>query len=376
MSATSRTKLPQHSKPPNMRVRRIFMSALLVGVLAVCVLAGLVTAAAVSQQHATASAVAKPLPSLADVRRVADPALRWTTAHSVPVLQYHEMNNGCLASASTCVAATDYESVSSRQFGIEMGYLYTHGYHTVTLPLYLKWLANKNTKLPPKPFLITVDNGIWNFLSGATVALYHYRYTATAFLVSGFANGAASSCVDDVNGFDVQPGCPGANAGWDATWAQLRSLSPAVWGFGIEAGPAGHYEQTYAGARCYVYDACLMPDETFSAYKARVTADQDTGAADIAAHLGKRFDGDAWVVPYSDLGYGCERISCATENHTDPHSWLTRWAGNTYGAVFVQDTYRNGKRNERFRFEVHNTTTLRQFTKDIRYYTRHGDWKW
>jgi hypothetical protein len=42
--------------------------------------------------------------------------------------------------------------------------------------------------------------------------------------------------------------------------------------------------------------------------------------------------------------------------------------------VFVQTPARNGLQGERFRYEVHSTTTLKQFRRAIGVYLRDGSW--
>jgi hypothetical protein len=355
-----------------MPLRRGAVALVLIGGLTAFAVFAAALAGAALKQVPHPAAAASPL---AHVERVPAPKAALTTARQVPVLVYHEMDNDCAATAATCARGHDYESVSQAQFTAEMAWMYARGYHTVTLAQYLAWLGDKRTLLPPKPFLITADNGIWNFLSGSQATLWHYRYTAAAFLVTGFASAASGQCAARLDGIDVQPGCPKSSEYWDATWAQIRSLSPAVYSFGIEAGPSGHYEQDYAGA-CYQFDACKMPGETAAHYEARVRAEMNGGIAMLTRQLGARFDARAWVVPYSDLGYPCEAVSCAGEQHTDPGNWLIHYAARHFAAAFVQDYYRNGKDHERFRYEVHNTTTLTQFIAAIRHYTKAGAFRW
>jgi peptidoglycan/xylan/chitin deacetylase (PgdA/CDA1 family) len=357
-----------------MRLRRLLIAAILTGCL------GAFTGFAAALAGAGLHHRARPAPAvaaspLAHVQRVPAREARAATARRIPVLVYHEMDNDCAATAATCARGHDYESVSLDQFRAEMAWMYARGYHTVTLAQYLEWLGDKRTLLPPKPFLITVDNGIWDFLSGSQATLYHYRYTATAFLVTGFANAASGQCAARIDGTGVQPGCPETSEYWDATWAQIRSLPPAVYGFGIEAGASGHYEQDYGGA-CYEFDACRMPGETAAHYEARVRTEMSSGIATLTRQLGTRFDARAWVVPYSDLGYPCEAVSCAGEQHTGPGNWLIHYAARHFAAAFVQDYYRNGKNHERFRYEVHSTTTLTGFAAAIRHYTKAGAFRW
>ena len=87
--------------------------------------------------------------------------------------------------------AADPETVSTAQFTAEMAYLARAGYHTVTMAQYIAWLGNGKTELPVKPILITADNGIFSFLDGAQEILARDGFTATAALVTGFADAAS-----------------------------------------------------------------------------------------------------------------------------------------------------------------------------------------
>lgn len=365
----------KHLKPPRMRLRRLLVASIMVVSLgAALAFSG---ALADAELRHTAIPQTSTVSPLAHISRVPFRPVTETTAAQIPVLVYHEMDNDCAATAPTCAKGHDYESVTLDQFTAEMQWLYSHDYHSVTLAQYLTWLSSKNTALPPHPFLITVDNGIADFLEGAQPALYHYRFTATAFLVTGFADGASGQCAPKIDGFNVQPGCPGFNEpDWDATWTQIKALPSAVYGFGIEAGLSGHFVQTYAGSNCYEFDACMMPRESLAHYHSRVQAEMSNGIATLTRELGRRFDAHAWVVPYSDLGYACERVSCVGEQHSRIHGWLVRYAARHFRAAFVQDYYRNGRSNERFRYEVHNTTTLVQFVTAIHHYTKLGAFRW
>jgi peptidoglycan/xylan/chitin deacetylase (PgdA/CDA1 family) len=355
--------------------KRLMSAAFSVVTIAVAGAAGAI-AYTVANVNSQAASILSPLPSssLAGVARVADELVPLSIASEVPVLVYHEMDNGCPSSGATC-PSHDYETVSTAQFTAEMAWMHSQGYHTVSLRQYLAWLADKETRLPSKPFLITVDNGITDFLAGAQPILYHYRYTATSFVVTGFADAAAGKCGPRIDGVDVQPGCPGSSEGgdWDMTWAQLRALSPAVYSFGIEAGADGHYQQDYDTA-CYAFNACKLPSESDEAYTERVRVEYARGIAEAKSELGSRFDGDAWVVPYSDLGYTCSGGCSSFEGYDGPPGWLVSYAATTYHAAFVQDPPRNGIRNERFRYEVHNTTTLPQFEEAVRHYLALGSW--
>jgi len=299
-----------------------------------------------------------------------------TTARDIPVLVYHEMNNGCNSAATIC-NASDPESVSATQFTAEMSYMAAQGYHTVSLAQYEAWLAKPSTQLPAKPFLITVDNGIGDFLTGAQSTLAHYGFTATAFLVTGFAHAAAGNCAPLLTvagiSYHVQPGCPADNTGWDLTWSQLASLSSSVYSFALEAGASGHYVQTYDGTACQMFYACMIPGETASAYETRVVNELNTGESELAAKLPGRVNSTAWVVPYSDLGYQpCTQSDCTPQSSNGPTGWLSASAGSRFTAVFVEDAFRNGTQNDRFRDDIKGRMTLSDFTSQLQSFVTAG----
>lgn len=290
-------------------------------------------------------------------------------AAGIPVLVYHEMNNGCAASAPVC-HAHDPESVSTTQFAGQMAYLHAQGYHTVTLNQYLSWLADPHTVLPRKPVLLTDDNGIGNFLQGAQPILARNGFTMTAFIVTGFADGASGHCQAPrrVAGrmVDFQPGCGQDNRGWDLTWAQLRALSPAVYSFALEAGASGHFPQDYSRT-CFQFYACQVPGETTRSYETRVVNEINAGLAELSAKLPGRVDTRAWVVPFSDLGYRrCGQPDCTPQNSTGPRGWLSSYAASRFSAVFVEDAVRNRVQNERFRFDITGRLTQREFQAQLR----------
>lgn len=354
------------------RTRRRLVTALLGALLTgVLVLAGWSVDAVVSQPGA-----GRPAAALSVVKQ---PLASNVTAAAVPVLVYHEMNNGCLPTAPVCIAS-DPETVSTAQFTAEMSYLLKAGYHSISLAQYDAWLKNARTRLPPKPVLITADNGIGNFLEGAQPVLARDGFTATAFLVSGFADGASGSCKPPLTvvgqQYDVQPGCGTDNENWDLTWAGLRALSPAVWSFALEAGPSGHFVQDYDGTRCQMFDACKVPGESSAAYETRVEAENAAGLREMTARLPGRVSTSGWVVPYSDLGYQrCAQGDCTPQPSTGPAHWLVHYASAHFTAVFVEDAFRNGTAHERFRFDVNGQDSEKYFQAQLAAFTAAGDFR-
>jgi hypothetical protein len=338
-----------------------------------------VTAAPAETARMNAEKIHVNVPSLTHVIRVPE-HVTMRTAAQVPVLAYHAMNDKCAAAAPIC-KSTDYESVSLKQFTDEMNWLYIHGYHTVNPSQYVAWLRNQKTLLPSNPVLLVDDNGDSNFLLDAEQTLYHYRYTVTAVIVTGFADAATTGqCAPHVKAdghlYNVQVGCPvtSKQGGWNATWAQMKALSPQVYNYALEAGPSGHYVQDYS-KNCPEYYTCKMPGESNSTYERRVVHDIQIGLAELVQQLPGRVNTDIWTVPYSDLGYPCTAYSCPDESSTGPAGWLISLAAVHFKAVFVQTPSRNDAENERFRYEIQSTTTLQQFRQAIGVYLRDGAWK-
>ena len=319
------------------RVTGALLSAFALGVLA---LAGAAAMGAAEQQPPT---VALPNP-VAGIRQLPllDPG--GGPAAAVPILVYHEMNNGCAPTAPVC-SGRDPETVSTRQFTDEISWLYRSGHHAITLTQYLTWLRHPTAALPARPILITFDNGIENLLRGAQPILYRYRFTATAMIVTGFADGASHHCLSR----QLQPGCYTGNRGWDATWPQLYRLSPRVYSFALEAGQYGHFVPPRRG--CTAFYPCHSP--------AMVQTEIVRGIREARSHLGRRFSAAAWTVPYSDLGYHrCAQSDCTPQNR---NPWLVHYAARRFRAVFVEDASRNGIRHERFRMDINGRYTLSRF---------------
>jgi hypothetical protein len=374
------------------RRRGVVGAALAALTIGLVFLSGEVVVAVTGHQAASSPGLARPPASamspksvtgfsdrIAHTAAIKTPRIVYAQASQVPVLVYHEMNNGCKPAASTCVNPKDAETVSTAQFLAEMNYLARAGYHTISLTQYETWLLDMRTKLPRRPILLTADNGIGNFLVDAEPILARDDFTMTAFLVTGFADGASGHCEPDVRvagvSYDVQPGCGRDNEGWDLTWPQLRSLSPRVYSFALEAGPSGHFVQDY-DAHCQMFDACKIPGETNAAYEARVHREIASGLAELRAQLGSRASTTAWVVPYSDLGYPrCAQSDCTPQPYTGPPGWLTEYAASRFTAVFVEDAYRNGIRHERFRDDINGWMTEQIFQERLREFVRDHDFE-
>jgi hypothetical protein len=283
-----------------------------------------------------------PMPSGSHAPGVADtPGSRIA---SIPVLSWHQMDNGCEPTATQCASPVYSETnVTQLQFYDEISWLYANGYRTITAQQYVAWATGKPVMLPAKPILLTVDDGIANFYAGATPVLQHFGFTMTSMVVSGFAQGAQ----DGVRQYK----------GWDATWTQLAHLPSGTWNFAFHAGPQGHL-LSGTGSCPYFYP-CQRVGESASAYEARVTKDIDAGVAAEQRELGSRVDTEMWAVPFNDLAQAPDE----PQSGSVPQQWLEDYAANRFAVVFV-DGY-TSRANQHYRYEVHGTDTLAYFTSQV-----------
>lgn len=261
----------------------------------------------------------------------------------IPVLTYHQLNNGCSASAARCdrTGAAD-EILTTAQLYAEMSYLHEQGYHTITASAYRQWAARQPILLPSKPILLTADDGIYNLLGAATPVLRHFGYNMVAMIVTGFATGAQNG---------QQP-----YAGFDASWTQLRELDPSIWSFAFHAGPQGHL--TFASDACPYFYPCQRPGETGGAFQARVQADVNAGTSQLQSEL-PNADTQMWAVPWNDLAQAPDEQQSGTE----PSRWLPRYVTQRFAVVFVDGNRPTA--NEHYRFEVHGTDSLHYFIAQL-----------
>ncbi len=93
----------------------------------------------------------------------------------VPVLMYHRLAE----------VPGDRNALPPEKFREQLDYLKSHGYHTITMDeLFLYYHDGK--PLPPKPVLLTFDDGYADNLTYALPLLKEYQMKATVFPISGW----------------------------------------------------------------------------------------------------------------------------------------------------------------------------------------------
>ena len=92
----------------------------------------------------------------------------------IPILTYHNFTIG--ESSSYKINITDFEK--------QMDYLAVHNYSVISLSELLKGLKDSN--LPPKPVIITIDDGFKSTFTLAYPVLKKYNFPATLFIYTNF----------------------------------------------------------------------------------------------------------------------------------------------------------------------------------------------
>jgi peptidoglycan/xylan/chitin deacetylase (PgdA/CDA1 family) len=112
----------------------------------------------------------------------------------VPVLTYHRV---C---SSPCLGQLDLK-VESSNFAAELAALDAHGYHTISQAQLFNALYH-GAALPPKPVIISVDDGYKDDVTTILPDLERYRMVATFFIISGRFKGQLFVSEDQVRQLD------------------------------------------------------------------------------------------------------------------------------------------------------------------------------
>jgi len=132
----------------------------------------------------------------------------------IPILMYHKVGDPPEGSQLKKLW------VSKKDFHKQMAFLAKEGYHAITFKdIYNCW--DRNVPLPPKPILITFDDGYANNYEAAFPILQGFGFRATLFVV-----------VQTV-GWDNRWHDPKSETRINmVTWAQLKELQKAGWEIG------------------------------------------------------------------------------------------------------------------------------------------------
>jgi O-antigen biosynthesis protein len=125
----------------------------------------------------------------------------------VPILLYHSVSTQ---------AAPRYRryTVAPQVFASHMAYLAERSYTPVTVKQFANAMSNSGVELPDRAVVLTFDDGLADFYTGALPVLAQQGFAATLFVVSGF--------VGDTSHW-LQPEGEGHRP--MLTWAQLAEIA-------------------------------------------------------------------------------------------------------------------------------------------------------
>jgi polysaccharide deacetylase len=169
------------------------------------------------------------------------------TPGKIPVLLWHGISN-----------ARDGYSVSQAEFARQLATLKHLGYEAISAEQWAEFRAGQATDLPPRPILLTFDDGRLDSYRGADRVLQRYGMRATMFVITG----------------QIEDGDPEY-----LTWAELHGMADSG-RWDIEPhGHEGHQTVTIApdGTQAPFYAARKYTrsrgQETLAEWEARVAGD-------------------------------------------------------------------------------------------------------
>jgi peptidoglycan/xylan/chitin deacetylase (PgdA/CDA1 family) len=105
-----------------------------------------------------------------------------SAAIRLPILMYHYIRQP----PSTSTDLLGYRlSVAPQDFATQMDWLYAHGYHPVNFNQVRAYFAG-TAALPPRPIVITLDDGYRDLYTAAYPILHAHGFTAVAYIVPNF----------------------------------------------------------------------------------------------------------------------------------------------------------------------------------------------
>ncbi len=270
-----------------------------------------------------------PLPAPTVVLTPAELA-RWRVVPAfpgtIPVLAYHGIDD--------TVTPTGPWSVTRTTFARHMAMLSLGGFQPVTIGQFARFAAGDTSGLPPKPILITFDDGRLDSYTGADRILQRYGMRAVMFVITGHADARRAGFL---------------------TWDELgRMARSGRWQLQVHAHQ-GHERIPTGLARSGPFYANLRwhngVRELFTNYKRRVTADLLAARRRVAANA-PGFRPDAFAVPYSDYGQ-------YHTNYAPIPGWLTGWLRTAFRVIFTQDHHwlNVPGRFVNFRYGIHSSTS-------------------
>jgi peptidoglycan/xylan/chitin deacetylase (PgdA/CDA1 family) len=141
-----------------------------------------------------------------------------TEQQNIPILMYHSISSYASPRFRPCI-------VSPETFNQHLSYLDQCHYSPITVTQFVQAMAREGDGLPPRPVILTFDDGYADFYTSAFPALQRHVFTATLYVATAFVGGT-SRWMQHI-GEGLRP---------MLTWAQLAEINAN----GIECGAHSH----------------------------------------------------------------------------------------------------------------------------------------
>ena len=225
---------------------------------------------------------------------------------AIPVLLYHGV--GPESNFSNTVDAS--YGIDAQDFATQMTEIRHAGYQTIHLQTFVDFVSGKPVDLPPRPLLLTFDDGRADSWTGADSILRELHFNAVMFVDVG----------------RVDHGDPEY-----LTWQELRTAQDSGrWQLQLHSGE-GHVTIQYGPhpEETGPYYAYEKRGEDFEAWRKRVRSDLEWGEKTLAGQI-PAYTPLAFAPPYGNYGQD------GTNDERIPGD-LLGWLTERYRAVFTQD---------------------------------------
>jgi peptidoglycan/xylan/chitin deacetylase (PgdA/CDA1 family) len=141
-----------------------------------------------------------------------------TEKQNIPILMYHSISSYASSKFKPCI-------VSPETFDEHLSYLDQYHYTPITVTQFVQAMARGGEGLPPRPMILTFDDGYADFYTEALPALKRHGFVATLYIPTAFVGGTSLWAQDIGEGSRPL-----------LTWEQLAEISAS----GIECGAHTH----------------------------------------------------------------------------------------------------------------------------------------
>jgi biofilm PGA synthesis lipoprotein PgaB len=206
------------------------------------------------------------------------------------VLSYHDIRDDVRKDSDA-----DAYAVSTQNFAAHLDWLSAHGYHPISLSQ-LARASRGEEALPPKPVLLTFDDGLRSVYTRVFPLLRAYGYPALVALITDYVDMAPGRTID----YGYRP------FGHDdfLTWEQLREMQASGLvevashtdnlHHGVQSNPQGN---STPAVITHIYDPDRKRYETAREYEQRLRDDLGRSVQRIRKELGVRPQAIVW--PYA-----------------------------------------------------------------------------